>query len=222
MTGNDESVPGLDAAYAVESPEDNRKLYAGWAPTYESEFIADSRYVYHRHVAAIFVDGFADMGSPVLDVGCGTGIVGEELRVLGVEIVDGIDISPEMLAMARAKVDGSGPVYRNLIEADLTGPIEIESGVYGGIVSAGTFTHGHLGPDALAELLRVAHPGARCAIGINAAHFEEHGFAARFERYAADGTIGHFELIDTIIYGGADEQDLDHVARVAVFDLSPD
>ncbi len=224
MTGEDESRPDLDAAYAVESPDDNRKLYARWADTYESDFIAGSDYVYHHQVAAIFVDGFADLGSPVLDVGCGTGIVGEQLRALGVEIIDGIDISPEMLAVARAKVGGSDPVqvpvYRNLIEADLTGQIGIDSNRYAGVVSAGTFTHGHLGPDALGELLRVGRPGARYAIGINAAHFEEHGFAERFDRYEADGTIGHYRIVDTIIYGGADEDDLDQVARVAVFDLT--
>ncbi len=224
MTSEDVSRPDLDAAYAVESPDDNRKLYARWADTYESDFIAGSDYVYHHQVAAIFVDGFADLGAPVLDVGCGTGIVGEQLRALGVEIIDGIDISPEMLAVARAKVGGSGPVqgpvYRNLIEADLTGPIGIDSNRYAGVVSAGTFTHGHLGPDALGELLRVGRPGARYAIGINAAHFEEHGFAERFDRYEADGTIGHYRIVDTIIYGGADEDDLDQVARVAVFDLT--
>ena len=39
---------GLDlaAAYAVETPDDSRDLYARWATTYESGFIADNGYVY--------------------------------------------------------------------------------------------------------------------------------------------------------------------------------
>ncbi|MGI9599237.1 MAG: class I SAM-dependent DNA methyltransferase [Acidimicrobiales bacterium] len=219
MTG-DEVSPDLEAAYAVESPDDNRRLYAAWADTYESQFIADSRYVYHHHVAAIFADGLTELGGPVLDVGCGTGIVGEQLRTLGVDIVDGIDISPEMLAMAGGKVDDRGPVYRDLIEADLTAPIELAGGRYAGIVSAGTFTHGHLGPDSLAGILRLGRTGARVAIGINAAHFEEHGFGRALDGFVGDGTIGPYRVIDAIIYGGADEGDPDQMARVAVFDLA--
>lgn len=218
MTGDDEIVPSLDAAYAVENPDDNRKLYANWADTYESDFIAESRYVYHRHVAEIFAGGFADLGSPVLDVGCGTGVVGQQLRALGVEVIDGIDISPEMLSKARAKTDGKGRVYRDLIEADLTGSIDIDSDRYAGIISAGTFTHGHLGPEALLEILRVARPGARCTIGINASHFEQRGFRDWLDRRADEAAIGPYEIIDAIIYIDADEDNLDQVARVAVFD----
>ena len=35
----------LADAYAVETPDDNRDLYARWAATYESAFIADNGYV---------------------------------------------------------------------------------------------------------------------------------------------------------------------------------
>ena len=35
-----------------------------------------------------------------------------------------------------------------IIEADLTEPIALADDRYAGIVSAGTFTHGHLGPAA--------------------------------------------------------------------------
>ncbi len=218
-SGKQESSPNLEAAYAVESPEDNRKLYAEWADTYESEFVAESQYIYHRNVAEIFAGGFDDLDSPVLDVGCGTGIVGQALRGLGVTTIDGIDISPEMLAAAGTKTDDAGAVYRDLIEADLTATIAIDDHRYSGVVSAGAFTHGHLGPDSLHELLRVAKPGARFALGINAAFFAEHGFAEWFEQRVGEGTIGSFEAVDTTIYGDADENDLDQLSRVAVFEL---
>lgn len=232
MTDKRPAQQELEAAYAVEGPDGNRKLYADWAENYESGFITESGYVYHHHVAAIFVEGFrtdsaaapvddtADGSFPVLDVGCGTGIVGEELRALGVGIVDGIDISPEMLAMASAKTNDSGPIYRNLIEADLTGPIDVDSNRYSGMVSAGAFTHGHLGPDAFGELFRVCRPGARCAIGINSAYFEGHGFADGLNRFADQGIISPFELFDAIIYAEADTDDPDQMAKIAVFTLA--
>lgn len=220
--GEQEAVPSLEAAYAVQTPEDNRKLYAEWAETYESGFMADSGYVYHRHVAAILLDGFGELDGPVLDVGCGTGVVGEELRTLGVSTVDGIDISPEMLALAATKTDDQGPVYRNLIEADLTQRIDVSDDSYAAMISVGAFTHGHLGPDALGELLRVGRPGARYAIGINAAHFEEFGFDERLDQHRAEATIEDYRAVDAVIYRDTDENNPNQMARVAVFTLSSD
>ena len=34
-----EDALGLDEAYSVKTPEDNRRLYAKWAATYESSFV---------------------------------------------------------------------------------------------------------------------------------------------------------------------------------------
>ena len=211
---------GLKEAYAVKSPDDNRALYAVWADTYESEFTVPKRYVYDRNAAELLCQGFSGSG-PVLDAGCGTGLVGEQLRDLGVTVVDGLDISPEMLAKARSKTapDGS-PVYRQLIEADLTGPIDIASDTYAGLVSAGTFTHGHVGPDGIAELLRVARPGARCVIGVNSSIFDTDGFKDRFDRYAADGVIDGLDVQLRQVYEGTDGSEPNHMAQVAVFTVA--
>ncbi len=125
---------------------------------------------------------------PVLDVGCGTGLVGVALRALGVDAIDGLDLSPEMLDEARTKVDGDGsPVYGDLHVGDLTAVLDLPDGGVASVVSAGTFTHGHVGPGAFDELYRVARPGALFAIGVNPDHFESHGFAGRF---AADVDAG--------------------------------
>lgn len=210
---------GLDEAYGVETPEDNRRLYAAWADSYEASFVADKRYVYHRHVADILAEHFAGRSGVVLDVGCGTGIVGVELRRRGVSQIDGIDISPEMLRQAAKKTDAMGRVYRRLIEADLTKPIADASGRYAGIISVGTFTHGHLGPEALSHALPLAAPGAVCAIGINSAHFADRGFERHLDELHRSGKIGRYRLIDTLIYEGAAGDHPDDVGRVAVFTI---
>ena len=49
------------------------------------------------------------------DLGCGTGRTGTWLRSKEVDVIDGVDLTPEMLAVAR-----STPVYRNLSEADIS------------------------------------------------------------------------------------------------------
>lgn len=211
---------GLDKAYDVEGPEDNRELYAEWAGTYDSGFVVDSRYVYPRQVAEVFCDGFAQMDQPVLDVGCGTGLVGAELAKEGVAVIDGIDLSPEMLAEAEAKTHDGRPLYRQLIEADLTNSTELTDHAYAGIVSAGAFTHGIFGPETIPELLRVARPGARFALGINSAHFDEVGFGHWLKQRQSEGHIAGLRIDLRPIYEEADEADPDQWTRIAVFAAS--
>ena len=214
---------GLDEAYAVDGPDANRELYASWAETYESVFLAENDYVYHRHVAAAFrdaQDSLDTLDGPVLDAGCGTGVVGAELARLGVAVIDGIDISPEMLAKAASKTHDGDPTYRHLFEADLTGPISLADDAYAGVVSAGAFTHGHLGPETISELLRAARPGACCSLGINSAHFDEFGFGDWLAQREADGLISRLGFTLRPIYGGADPDDPDRWTRIAVFTVT--
>lgn len=198
--GTTESVFDLDRAYAVVTPDDNRRLYADWASTYDEGFVAVHGYVYHQSVVDAFLRREHQAGA-VLDVGCGTGVVGEELRRRGVLEVDGVDLSPEMLTVAATKRTELGDVvYRSLVPADLTTSIEIADASYSGIVSAGAFTHGHLGPEPLGELVRVARPGAVLAIGINADHFEASGFDAWFAQATSSGLISGLEIVESPVY----------------------
>jgi SAM-dependent methyltransferase len=49
-----------------------------------------------------------------VDLGCGTGRTGAWLRQRGIDAIDGVDLTPEMLAIAR-----SMNLYRHLVEADV-------------------------------------------------------------------------------------------------------
>lgn len=217
----------LDRAYAVVTPEDNRRLYADWASTYDADFVGAHGYVYHESVVAAFQRRMRPSG-PVLDVGCGTGVVGEELLRQGIGDVEGIDLSPEMLEVASTKQGSDGAaVYRRLIEADLIAGVDLPDAFYAGVVSAGAFTHGHLGPEPLGELVRMAAPGAVLAIGINADHFDSAGFGAWFHAAVASGSIRDLEIIESPVYD-ADRYEAedaeDHagtVSSVALFGRSP-
>lgn len=180
---------GLDDAYAVDGPEDNRKLYASWAETYESVFLAENDYEYHLHVAAAFCGGenLRDgLDGPVLDVGCGTGVVGAELARLGVGVIDGIDISPEMLAKAAAKMHEGRATYRQLFEADLTGRLDRGSDAYAGIVRRGRV---HSWPSRPGTDHRVAAGGAiRCAL--QRGHQLGTRRRGRFRRLAGTAPVG--------------------------------
>ena len=212
-------VPPRSVDDALESPEDSRRLYARWADTYDSGFVQPLDYRYPERVAAVFVDVAGELDGPILDVGCGTGLVGLALAgaTNGDVHIDGIDISTAMIdrAARRQRADGS-PVYHRLIEADLTQPIDIPDGTYAGLVSAGTFTHGHLGPDDLGGLLRLGRHGAVFVIGINAEHYGTRGFAARLDADVGSGAIVALELRQIPIYG-PDSPRADDLAMVAVF-----
>ena len=186
--------PDLDAAYALKTPEDSERLYRDWAGTYDADFAEAKDYRLPQATAAAFAE--AGGQGPVLDVGAGTGLLGLALEGLGIGPVDGLDISQEMLEAARQK-----GVYRDLSRADLTRSLRIAPGSYAGITSSGTFTHGHVGPEALDGLLTVAAPGALFALSINAGVYEAMGFAAKFAALKAQ--ITGLELLEVPIYGAA-------------------
>ena len=183
---------GLDEAYSVQTPEDNRRLYAKWASTYESGWVDVRKYRYPRAISELFDEVVPhDFGNTVVDVGCGTGLVGLYLSHLRTELhIDGLDISPEMLAEAAKKqrADGSA-CYRALFERDLTQHVDGTDAPYGALISSGTFTHGHLGPEAIRNLLPLVRPGGYFLIGANAEHFAAKGFEAYLAGLVAEGAI---------------------------------
>lgn len=194
MVGKDGKI-SLAEAYALETPDDSIQLYKDWADSYDEDFIAATGYVAFDNAAKLFLQQLDRPNGPVLDVGCGTGAVGRVLRDGGVTALDGIDISQEMLDQAAKKLAKNGSaVYSKLIQADLTETIAIDSDSYAGIVSAGTFTHGHLGPECLDELWRVAKTGAVCSIGVNAAHFDSQGFADKFADDVRQNVVSEPEI----------------------------
>jgi ubiquinone/menaquinone biosynthesis C-methylase UbiE len=191
----------VDDAYSLKSPADSVRLYAEWAETYDADFVEMSGYVAYLRVAELLLRQRDLITGPVLDVGCGTGVVGERIRDGGITDVDGVDISPQMLVEARKKVMSDGSrVYRRLISADLTKSIEIPDSQYAGLISAGTFTHGHLGPDSLDELWRVAAAGAVCVIGIRDTHYVSMGFCEKLSDDVAKGTITKPDIVKANMY----------------------
>ena len=53
--------------------------------------------------------------SRAADLGCGTGRTGAWMRGKGIAMIDGVDLTPEMIAVARSRA-----IYQRLVEADAT------------------------------------------------------------------------------------------------------
>lgn len=198
---NDDKI-SLEDAYALQTPEDNVALYRHWAETYDVEFARDRGYQYPQMIADIYARHSKPADTPVLDVGSGTGLVASALQehhsVETQLTIDGVDISPEMLAVSRTK-----NVYRHLFEADLTQSIDLPEKQYGAVVSAGTFTHGHVGPEALIKLLRLCRAGALFVIGVNGTAFDQYHFGSHFAALQADQHITPIEFIRVQYYATA-------------------
>lgn len=202
--------PNLNAAYALKTPDDNRRLYADWAASYDDSFASNMDYQLPKMVGLIFCEAFKGLG-PVLDVGAGTGLLAQNIPIRGMLEIDALDVSPDMLAVADQK-----GLYRTTIVADLTQPLNIADETYGVILSSGTFTHGHVGPDALDELMRIAKTKAIFVLAINAEHFEARGFTAKFAQLEPD--IEGLQHHDVNIYGAdADAEHKDDLSSIAVF-----
>ena len=62
---------------------DAEKHYDSWAKKYEKELLEDYGYCAHRIGSEAFANYERRKSCEVIDVGCGTGLVGEELKLLG-------------------------------------------------------------------------------------------------------------------------------------------
>ena len=145
-------------ARSMTSPDEAAAVYRDWAANYDEDVFDRLGFVGSARIAELLVAHLPDRSASVLDLGCGTGAVGVRLAELGVTAIDGVDLSPEMLAIA----ERTG-AYRTLTVADLTAADLELLGRYEASVSAGTFTSGHVGPDAVPRLLGALAPGGLIA-----------------------------------------------------------
>lgn len=171
----DKKKLGYQEAYSLKTPNDSKRLYKKWAKTYDKDFALNSNYVSPKKISTLFNKYAKITDTPILDVGAGTGLVAEFLNKKNNKEIIGIDISSEMLKEAKLK-----GCYSSLMVADVTKKIRFKKDSIGAIVSAGTFTHGHVGPDAFDELLRIIKPGGLFVLSINSKYFVEKGFQKKF------------------------------------------
>ena len=159
-TGRLAQVTGADVSI------DPAEHYDGWADSYDRDLLNQYGYCAHTIATDALKDELADKNAAIIDVGCDTGLVGVELTRHGYTTVDGVDVSPKMLA----KAEETG-VYRRLITQDAQKANSVPNSAYDAVVCVGSFGIGHLGPSALPGLVAMSKPGGLIVIFMNAEPF---------------------------------------------------
>jgi SAM-dependent methyltransferase len=133
---------------------DPRTGYGEWAATYDSTVPDEMDLDLLGQLQTIAWPDFEQ----AVDLGCGSGRTGRWLREHGIACVDGVDFSPEMLALAEAKA-----VYRRLEEADVANT-GMAPDAYGLVIACLVDDHlADLHP-FYAEAARLARPGGTAVV----------------------------------------------------------
>ncbi|MEM6634911.1 MAG: methyltransferase domain-containing protein [Pseudomonadota bacterium] len=156
----------VQAIWVSKSVEDTQKIYADWAENYDSD-VTEWGYATPGRIAEALAPRIGDTTLPVLDFGCGTGISGVALKQAGFQTIDGMDISQEMLELARPKA-----LYRDLRHAEPGTVKGVTPGDYAAIVAAGVISIGAAPPETLSIVLNHLAPGGLLAFSFNDPTFE--------------------------------------------------
>jgi SAM-dependent methyltransferase len=156
-----------------------RHTYAIVAENYDQFVPPVDEDVEDRALLTAFADlVHADGGGPVADLGCGTGRVTAYLAAAGLDVA-GVDLSPEMLAIARRNHPGLRFSQGSLLDLDLP-----DGGLAGAV---GWYSIIHTPPErqpeVAAELFRVLRPGGHLQLGFQAGDRRHHVTAG----YGKDG-----------------------------------
>jgi len=211
MSKQDMGKDLLENAYRLQSPDDNIAYYDKLANSYDNDFAEGLGYALPQATARRYRELSTSDDSPVADVGCGTGLLADALELPDL-IIDGLDISEAMLAIAKNKRR-----YRQLYAVDLTQSVDSVMNNYGAVLSSGTFTHGHLGPDALVRLLAIAKRSALFILSINKEHFVRLGFASTLDSLTAEKRISDMTCAEVNIYRICGHEHSDDVGLIVSF-----
>ena len=155
-----------------DAKNDNRltEVYRDWAKKYDYDNDHVLGTVSQPKSVNLLSTRLKDKTAKIIDVGCGTGLVGEKLKAKDFIYFDGLDISKDMLSIAKSRG------YRNLFLGSLNKQLPVLDDAYDAAMCIGVFTHGHVSSDRFNELCRIVKPGGYVCFTIYEGVFEEYGF----------------------------------------------
>lgn len=177
-----------DLDLETDVSEQLNKVYSDWADSYDDDNDNKLKTVSQPNTVQLLMRHCKDKSIRVLDVGCGTGIVGEHLHANGFANFDGTDPSLEMMEHARKRG------YSNLLPLIPGKPLPVDHDTYDASLCVGVFTHGHLGPEGFDELIRVTNPKGIICFTVNEGVWESGEFEKAINAHSSAGVWEVLEM----------------------------
>jgi len=157
--------------YKLKTTDEVMRYYDDWSlkNKYDQDMV-DWKYSGPKETVEVFKKYEKNKDIKIYDAGCGTGLVGAELKKFGYNNFDGADLSQKLLDLIPKGL------YQKLLKVDLNKKIEIQDNTYDAIMCVGTFTFGHVKPPALDEFIRITKNKGLICFTINEGIYEEYGF----------------------------------------------
>ena len=167
----DKDVSKKVPIYKLKTTEEIMKYYDEWGTNnkYDKDMV-EWDYTGPKETVDTFKKYANNKEIKIYDAGCGTGLVGVELKKNSYTNFDGVDLSQKLLDLV------PNGLYKNLSKADLNQPLNISDNEYDAILCVGTFTFGHVKPAALDEFIRITKNKGLICFTINEGIYEEYGF----------------------------------------------
>ena len=175
--------------HTLKSTDEVRDLYDDWSKNdkYNQDMI-DWEYSGPREVVTAFLPHASNKGIKILDAGCGSGLVGEELSKEGYSIIHGADIAAKLMNSIPAGI------YQELHNIDLNKPINFTDDFFDAVLCVGTFTFGHVKARALSEFTRIVKSGGIIGFTINEGVFLDHGFKSELDHLVIQKKITQLDF----------------------------
>jgi SAM-dependent methyltransferase len=166
----------INTAYSYSDSKELADYYDDSASGYD-EYAESVGYVL-PHIVAKKAAQFIYGDELIIDIGCGTGILGVELNsIMNGLRIHGLDMSPEMIIQAYKKNKHDGNRHYELFHyLDLASGDVIPENRYGFMVSSGTFTTGHLSSLHLLRIVNSMKDDAVAVFSVKSDHFDESRF----------------------------------------------
>ena len=167
--------------YKIKTSKELLKYYQNWTSNnkYNKDMV-DWNYTAPQETVSVLKKYALKKNSKILDAGCGTGLVGIELKKYGYLNIDGVDFSQNMLDLVPQGT------YKKIEKVDLNKQLKFKDNTYDIVMCVGTFTYGHVKPKALDELIRITKNKGLICFTINEGIYEEYGFDNKIKELSSN------------------------------------
>ena len=167
--------------YKIKTSKELLKYYQNWTSNnkYNKDMV-DWNYTAPQETVSVLKKYALKKNSKILDAGCGTGLVGIELKKYGYLNIDGVDFSQNMLDLVPRGI------YKKIEKVDLNKQLKFKDNTYDIVMCVGTFTYGHVKPKALDELIRITKNKGLICFTINEGIYEDYGFDNKIKELSSN------------------------------------